>query len=106
MNVLEATISRANLPRYPAPRLPNVVRCADGFQMSVISGEGAYCSPRSDVGPYTEVEVGYPSSRPEPWDTWSQYCEDPENPVMTVYSYVPIDVVRSLVAMHGGEDVQ
>ena len=39
-----------------------IVRCADGFTMSVQANEGAYCTPRLDeAGSYTEVEVGFPS---------------------------------------------
>jgi hypothetical protein len=103
MSTLESTIARANWPRYPAPRLPNWIQCTDGFRMSVISGEGAYCSPRNDQGPYTEVEVGYPSERPEPWSDWSEHCEDSSCPTETVYSYVPACKVRALIALHGGE---
>ena len=95
----------------------NRVTCADGFTMSVIAGPGAYCSPRPDFpgikgsgrvsaefsGPYVAVEVGYPSERPEPWSDWEQYCESPDGPTETVYGYVPVDLVRALVVLHGGE---
>lgn len=87
-----------------------VIRCADGFRMSVISGYyGTYCNPRPGFnqllnysGPFTEVEVGFPSARPEPWDTWREYCENVDEPTETVYAYVPVDVVRALVESHGG----
>jgi hypothetical protein len=103
------------------------VTCADGFHLSVIAGGGTYCSPRpalcgtphgrhteyrfpftSDApctypGPFTEVEVGYPSERPEPWDQWQPLCEDPREPTDTVYGFVPVTLVRALIAAHGGE---
>ena len=90
----------------------NMIHCADGFTMSVTAGDGCYCSPRPGwfdgtpetfEGPYSAVEVGYPSSRPEPWGDWEQCCENPDAPTSTVYGYVPVTLVRALVAAHGGE---
>jgi len=51
--------SRPNLwgGLYPAPR----VVCKNGFSLSVQASQYRYCSPRSDTGPYTHVEIGYPS---------------------------------------------
>lgn len=121
---LERIIAEGNVDRSSNS---NWLRCADGFRLSVIAGRGAYCKPRpafdprqrlpdalrmydvpSDFpGPYTHVEVGYPSTRPEPWspvgvDRWLDYVESPEDPTGTVYAQVPVDLVRSLVAAHGG----
>jgi hypothetical protein len=98
----------------------NRITCADGFHLSVIAGGGTYCTPRpafrpgpadgitshvaSDYrGPYTTVEVGFPSERPEPWDEWASYVDSSEEPTKTVYHYVPVELVRALVASHGGE---
>lgn len=93
----------------------NWVICADGFALSVIAGDGAYCSPRPSLfgnlgdvpadyaGPYTACEVGFPSAKPEPWSEWSQYVEDPDAPTETVYAYVPIDLIRRTIEAHGGE---
>ena len=96
----------------------NWITCADGFKLSVIAGTGTYCTPRPDwpggvpagySGPYTAVEVGYPSERPEPWEPidgalyWSQYAETESDPTDTVYGYVPVTLVQALVRSHGGE---
>ena len=86
----------------------NTVRCVDGFRMSVIAGGGAYCSPRPEfrseqAGPYVAAEVGYPTARPEPWSEWERYCEQPDEPLATVYGYVPFELIEALVALHGGE---
>ena len=54
-------------------------------------------------GPYTHVEVGFPSEQPEPWDDWRGYCEDTDRPTKTVYSYVPVGMVAALIEAHGGE---
>lgn len=107
-------LTRLSPDGYPAiTTKKNIIRCADGFAVSVIAGWGTYCRPRpgwGDVdpcyaGPYTHVEVGYPTERPEPWDQWEEYCEAPDNPTGTVYSYVPVPLVRALIAAHGGEVV-
>ena len=105
----------------------NEIECTDGFTLSVIAGGGTYCHPKPRLcvhpwsdepplvaikglgvecdypGPYTEIEVGYPSERPEPWDEWKQWCESPDEPTKTVYGFVPVSAVRALVASHGGE---
>lgn len=92
----------------------NKIQCADGFTLSVIAGAGTYCIPRPDwpfgentpedyPGPYTHVEVGFPSERPEPWAVWEEYVESPESPTGTVYAFVPAEVVRDLIQLHGGE---
>ena len=75
------------------------VVCADGFRMSVQAGEGMYCTPRDDNGPYSEVEIGYPTEREE---CIMPYCEDSSRPTETVYGYVPTQFVTYLIAKHGG----
>ena len=81
--------------------LPRIV-CEDGFRLSVQAGELLYCSPRIDAGPWSAVEVGFPSARPEPWAEWLEYCEDPDRPTNTVYGYVPLTLVEALIESHGG----
>ena len=76
------------------------ITCADGFSLSVQATHGAYCSPRTNVGPWNEVEVGYPSAAPE---LIGEYAESPEAPTETVYPYVPIGLVEQLIALHGGQ---
>ena len=73
--------------------------CNDGFNMSVQAGRSHYSTPRSDVGPWTEFEIGYPSD----WDVLlAPYAEDPGEPTETIYGYVPLDVVEGVVMNHGG----
>jgi hypothetical protein len=109
----------------------NWVKCVDGFKLSVIAGGGTYCTPRPDIciypvettlcsrslgrrgiledvscsydGPYSHLEIGYPSECPEPWEIWSEFVEDKDDPTETVYAYVPVEDVRALVELHGGE---
>lgn len=75
------------------------ITCADGFSLSVQAKHGAYCSPRNNIGPWWEVEVGFPSAKPE---IIMQYAEDPDSPTETVYGYVPIELVEQLIDEHGG----
>lgn len=75
------------------------VECQDGFFMSVQAFAGAYCHPKNDVGPYTEVEVGYPS---HPEALLMEYAEDPSRPTDTVYAWVPREIVLLVIAKHGG----
>ena len=76
------------------------VICADGFEMSVQAHGGAYCSPRLDnAEKYTSVEIGFPSQKEELLMEW---CEEVENPTETVYGYVPVQVVNTVLAKHGG----
>jgi hypothetical protein len=134
MSALAAVAERGNSPRRERS---STIRCADGFTVSVIAGPGTYCTPRpalgfgdrpeppdyllSNVGsdypgPYTEVECGFPSVRPEPWacphdegecsrtgERWECYAENPDDPTETVYGYVPVAMVQALLDSHGGE---
>lgn len=78
--------------------LPHVV-CEDGFTMSVQASSGHYCRPEEDDGPYTHVEVGYPSAIEE---DLLPYAEDDENPTGTVYWRVPVGLVDDVIKKHGG----
>lgn len=75
------------------------IECNDGFTMSVQARAFCYCSPRNDQGPWTEVEVGFPSEREEMIMEW---VEDETNPTDTVYGWVPVEVIQQVVAKHGG----
>lgn len=106
---LDQIIARGNAVGDEIENPPsNFIECSDGFQLSVIAGYGTYCLPRpwrrgQDLGPYHAVEVGFPTSRPEPWGAWHAYCESPRNPTGTVYGFVPHAMVRALITLHGGE---
>jgi len=72
------------------------IMCLDGTSISAQANRDAYCTPRSDYGPYTEVEVGYPSVNPP--EDWDEYHDGGG-----IYAYVPVRLVREFVAIHGGE---
>ena len=76
------------------------VVCADGFSMRVQASETHYCSPRkTGAEKYTAVEVGYPNP-PEPLLMY--LAEAPDRPTMTVYPFVPAQLVALVIAKHGG----
>lgn len=77
---------------------PRIV-CQDGFSLSVQGSRTHYCKPREDDCSYFKVEIGYPS---EKVDEFMQYAEDENDPTNTVYGYVPIETVETIVAKHGG----
>ena len=85
--------SSPKIPRY------QLVVCADNFSISVQASEYAYCSPRNNTGPYKDVELGYPS---QPDDLIAKWAEDKTRPTETIYGWVAVDVVRDLIAKHGG----
>lgn len=73
--------------------------CADGFQISVQASSNHYCSPREDRGPWSEFELGFPSSTEE---LILDYAEEPSKPTETVYGWVPARVVLDVITKHGG----
>ena len=75
--------------------------CKDGFQMSVQASGSHYCEPRELLadGAYTKWEVGFPSAEEE---TLMPYCSEPEEPLETVYGWVPTEVIDALIEKHGG----
>ena len=81
------------------PRQVRVITCADGLKLSVQASFSHYCSPRDSVGPWTAVEIGYPSERVE---EFMEYAENPDDPTETVYGWVPVEVVEAVVNSRGG----
>lgn len=75
------------------------VQCVDGLKMSVQASRTHYCAPREDYGPWFKVEVGFPNQKV---DELLHYAEDPDRPTDTVYGYVPIEIVASVIDAHGG----
>lgn len=76
------------------------VVCQSGTSLSVQASRTHYSIPRDNHGPYSAVEVGYPSRKPP--EAWQEYCEDWEHPKDTVYAYVPIELVAAWIDSRGG----
>lgn len=77
------------------------IQCNDGFSISIQASSFHYCNPRRTFeGPYTELELGYPSCSEE---LLMPYIEnDSREPEDTVYPYVPVEVVDEMIQKHGG----
>lgn len=76
------------------------VKCGHGLTLSVQAGSRLYSTPQDDTGPYTAVEVGFPS---EPVPELIPYAEIPEDGYTnTVYPYVPYELVRKVIYVRGG----
>jgi hypothetical protein len=69
--------------------------------MSVQAHDGAYCTPREgDAERYTEVELGCPSEREDLIMDWIEVPDG--NPTESIYPYIPVDVVTTVIVKHGG----
>jgi hypothetical protein len=79
--------------------LTSLVRCADGFHMSVQASCGHCCSPRDDFGPWTKVEVGFPSQE---CDDFLPYAINAVGYDKNVFGWVPVEVVEKVISEHGG----
>jgi hypothetical protein len=73
--------------------------CSDGFNMSVQASERNYCAPRDNTGPYTAVEIGFPSAVEK---KLIPFAEDKADPLGTVYCWVPTRVLWEVITEHGG----
>lgn len=74
----------------------DMLRCQDGFEISVQASIWHYCMPRAtlkDGSRYTHLELGNPSTLDE---VIEPYRED------TIYPYVPVGKVNELLKKHGG----
>jgi hypothetical protein len=73
--------------------------CADGLSLSVQASVTHYCYPRNGIGPWTTVEIGFPSACVE---ELMEYADDPDYPTGTVYGWVPVEVVEAVINNHSG----
>ena len=81
---------------------PTIV-CADGFSMSVQARDSPYCTPRTDEGPHTHMEGGFPSSKPlDPELLKDASINSTNNYTETVYPYVAREVFEREFELHGG----
>ena len=82
-----------NTPDQLAP-----LKAADGFTSSVQASKYHYCQPRSNSGPYSHVECGFPTELPLAWAEWAETPDTTD----TVFPYIPLSVVASEFARRGG----
>ena len=79
-----------------------IIRCVDGFEISVQSHSGAYCQRNTDGVPVT-VECGFPTTTPKTAELRKYAeCFGDAKYTETVYPYTPVEVVEAELAAHGG----
>lgn len=83
------------------PVTPNKVVCKDGLEFSMQASDFHYCIPRSNQGPWSQFEIGYPELNGAPFepDEIAEYQDGPDSPV---YGYIPAEAIERLIASHGG----
>ena len=79
-----------------------IIRCADGFEMSVQAHDGAY-SQRNTEGELLTVECGFPTTTPKTAElrNYAELCGTSDY-TETVYGFVPVEVVQAELDAHGG----
>ena len=79
-----------------------IIRCVDGFNISVQAHSGSYCQ-RNTAGDLLTVECGFPSTTPKTAELRNYAeCFDGADYTETVYGYVPVEVVLAELDAHGG----
>jgi len=105
MDVLSAYITRmrdkAVLGNLSHEVMPPLV-CRDGFKMSVQASSYHYSSPRSHVGPWSSMEVGFPSKPVPELRQWREDVGDDPSDEDCVFGWVPVAKILETVEKHGG----
>lgn len=70
------------------------VRCASGLELSIQASSGHYCSPKQDEGPWTHVEIGFPSRKLRTLAEWDQKDG--------IYAWVPVEKLNWVITKAGG----
>lgn len=74
-------------------------KCADGFEVSIQASHLHYCLPRNSFGPWTHVELGYPTA---PVPSLRQYRDGSSPDTDNVFGHVPVEKVARVLIRHGG----
>lgn len=85
------------------------IKFNNGGSASIQASRTHYSEPRNNVGPYTSMEIGYPSEGTEIPDSLLKYEETSQhgkgegfNPYDSIYAYVPVSVVKEFIEANGG----
>lgn len=77
-----------HLQRFKFEILRNQYEIIDEL-ISIQASEYHYCIPRANASEYTAVEIGFPPFKFRD-EFIKQYAEDIDNPLDTIYPFVPI----------------
>jgi hypothetical protein len=86
------------------PQVFNRLTCPDGFSISVQGSSFNYSYPRDNLGPYSEVELGFPK-RVTKYDRdylapFGEYLDHDTRIEDLVFPYVTVDIIRELLFWH------
>jgi len=83
--------------------LAEYIECKDGAILSVQASSVHHCTPESESGPYSHVQVSYMTKAPPGF--WYDYIDGdfPFKVRDRVYGYIPVEVVAEYIESHGGE---
>jgi hypothetical protein len=105
MDVLSAYITRmrekAVEGRLSHDQVPPLV-CRDGLKLSVQASARHYCAPKNHVGPWTSMEIGFPSKPVPELREWREDLEDDESDEDCVFGWVPVEKILETIEKHGG----
>jgi hypothetical protein len=105
MDVLSAYVTRmrekAVEGRLSHDQVPPLV-CRDGLKLSVQASSYHYSAPRHHVGPWTSMEIGFPSKPVPELREWRQDLEDDESDEDCVFGWVPVEKILETIEKHGG----
>jgi len=105
MDVLSAYVTRmrekAVEGRLSHEQVPPLV-CRDGLKLSVQASSYHYCAPRDHVGPWTSMEIGFPSKPVPELREWRQDLEDDQPDEECVFGWVPVEKILETIEKHGG----
>lgn len=76
--------------------------CRDGLKLSVQASSYHYCEPRSHVGPWTSMELGFPSKPVPELRQWRDDLGDDSPDEECIFGWVPVDMLLKTIEKHGG----
>ena len=78
----------------------------DGFIISVQASYFHYCTPRNNSGPYSHVELGFPSDFDEILFDYSEDASEMSDMTQTVFPYTPLEVLYESLKTHGDFELE
>jgi len=105
MDVLSAYITRmrekAVLGRLSHEVMPPLV-CRDGLELSIQASSYHYCTPKTHEGPWTAMELGFPSKSVPELRQWREDLGDDSPDEECIFGWVPVDMLLKTIEKHGG----
>jgi len=74
------------------------LQAPNGAKLSLATGTSLYCTPRDKSGPYTHVEVGFPTGNiPESWKEYADWYDSGDNTGTwrdsDIYGFMPVELL-------------